>query len=107
MIPDFKELALDIVSQDYKNDIDLKLKQIESINKTILSEENALTRLTDLLIKELVSESEFIIRKKDIQSTIAKLKDTRDRIDLKKDEVQELTVKTFDFVSKAKEKFEN
>jgi hypothetical protein len=107
MIPDFKEWALDIVSQDYKNDIDLKLKQIESINKTILSEENALTRLTDLLIKELVSESEFIIRKKDIQSTIAKLKDTRDRIDLKKDEVQELTVKTFDFVSKAKEKFEN
>lgn len=105
IIADFRDWGLEVLQNDYEKKSDLKIKQIESINKTILSEESELKKLTKLLIKGLIDEEEFIETKQELKNSITKLKDQREKIDLRSDELDELSIRTFDFLSKSKDTF--
>jgi hypothetical protein len=66
-----------------------------------------LKKLTDLLLKEFISEDEFVIKKQSLKNSILKLKEQINIMDLTKEETLDFTVKAFNFVTKAKESFEN
>ena len=107
IIPDFRTWAISTIKEEFDNDIDLKIKQSESINKSILSEENKLKKLTDILINELIWDDEYKIKKKGIEEIIIRLKEERENIDLKWKQIYDSTIDTFNFVSSAVESFKN
>jgi hypothetical protein len=89
------------------NEINEVIKKAENIDKTILFEEKQLKRLTDLLLKELISEEEYKSKKQELKYIILKLKDQRDNINTKGKEVLDFTLEAFEFSSKARQSFIN
>ena len=83
------------------------MKKVESIDRSIRSEKKQLSRLTDLLIKELISEEEFKIKKEELKSSIIKLESSRDKCDVKTIEDLNKTIQVFEFAFNAKQAFES
>ena len=105
MMPEFKEWCIDILKENYSDEIEKKLKIFENINKNINSEEKKLKNLTDLLLDEFISKDEFIGKKEALKVSLERLKEQRNWLDTKAEKVQELVEKVFDFACRAKESF--
>jgi len=105
IIPEFKKWALEILKEEYDKDIDNILKKSESINRTIILEERKLKRWTDYLLRGVITENEYKLEKAEIKWTILKLKEERNNIDNKWNDVLDFTLEAFEFSSKAKQSF--
>lgn len=105
IIPEFKQWAINVLRDDYENQVNYKIQQSKSIEKAILSEEKKLKKLTDILISELISDEDFKNKRNQIEKNILKLKEQRDTIDMRSKKVLDDTIYTFKFASEAKEKF--
>ena len=77
------------------------------MGRTIISEEKQLKKLTDLLLRDLINENEFKLKKLELNNSIIKLKSERNNIDIKGKEVLEYTLDAFKFACKAKNSFIN
>jgi site-specific DNA recombinase len=82
IIPEFKQWAIQVLKDNYKEEVDKQVQIVESINRTLSAEERKLKNLTDLLLDELISKDEFLTKKTDIKHTIERLKEKRDNIDM-------------------------
>ncbi len=105
MMPDFKDWCIDILKENYSDEIEKKLKIFENINKNINSEEKKLKNLTDLLLDEIISKDEFVEKKEALKVSLERLKEQRNWLDTKAEKVQELVEKVFDFACRARESF--
>jgi len=106
IIPDFKDWAVNTIKDKYEDEVGLKIQQSENINKTILSEEQQLKKLTQVLLKELITDEEYETEKSVLKQKITRLKDKRDKLDAKGKEALDLTINAFRFVCKAKTEFQ-
>jgi len=78
IMPEFKDWCIDILKENYSDEIEKKLKVYENINKNIYSEEKKLKNLTDLLLDEIISKDEFLNKKEDLKVSIERLKEQRE-----------------------------
>jgi uncharacterized membrane protein YheB (UPF0754 family) len=77
MMPEFKDWCIDILKENYSDEIEKKLKLFENINRNINSEEKKLKNLTDLLLDEIISKDEFIEKKEALKVSLERLKEQR------------------------------
>jgi hypothetical protein len=77
MMPEFKDWCIDILKENYSDEIEKKLKIFENINKNINSEEKKLKNLTDLLLDEIISKDEFVEKKEALKVSLERLKEQR------------------------------
>jgi uncharacterized membrane protein YheB (UPF0754 family) len=77
MMPEFKDWCIDILKENYSDEIEKKLKIFENINRNINSEEKKLKNLTDLLLDEIISKDEFIEKKEALKVSLERLKEQR------------------------------
>ncbi len=105
MIPEFKDWALGVLREDFKNDVIQKETITKSLYSSLESSERKLAKLTDSLISELIDDEEYKISKKIIQIDINKYREQINKLNSEKDESIEETQKVFDFIIQAKSKF--
>lgn len=107
IIPDFKDWCLNILKENHSEEIEKKEKLNNSMNRNIGRMENKLKNLTDLLLDDIISKDEFLIKKQSLKEEIVRLKEKRDNIDIDSHKIFENTQKVFNFASLVTEKFKN
>ena len=107
IIPEFKDFAINILKNSYKDELEKRTKKLDNLNNVIWKEESKLNRLTDLLLEETINSEEYKIKKISILLNIEKFKNERDKIDISWKKTIELTEKVFDFATWVKKSFLN
>jgi site-specific DNA recombinase len=105
IIPEFKEWALDILKDDFHNDVLEKEKILKSLYSSQLVSERRLNKLTDSLIDEIITKDEYTVRKKHLQMEINNYREQISKLNKHKDTSLKITEEVFDFVISAKTKF--
>ncbi len=105
ILPSFKWWILDVLKEDFNNDIELQEKQLDNLYNTLRKEERKLNKLTDTLIDELISQEDYKIRKKHLKIDIENIKEQIEKINSKKNDSVEITEEIFDFAIQAVSKF--
>ena len=107
ILPEFKDWALDVLKEEYKKET-LQNETIKcSVQNALNSAERKLCKLTDLLLGELITEEEFTKKKSELQKEVIDLKSKRNTTEDRAENWQELTEKTFHFVTHARYHFKN
>jgi len=104
---EFKEWAIKLLKDDCNDMIEQKLKILNNINKTLMSEEKKLKNLTDLLLDETITKEEYSEKKDSIKFNIENLRTQRDNVDINSEKNLENTENVFEFAVNAREKFIN
>ncbi len=105
IIPEFKQWALDILKNDYQNDILEKEMILKNLYKSLELSERQLNKLTDSLISEIITDEDYKIRKKYLIIEINKFKEQIDKLNKENDTSWKLTEDIFDFIIRARTKF--
>jgi hypothetical protein len=105
IMPEFNNWSIKILKSDFENDI----KEKEIIKKNLLTlldkEEKKITKLTEYLISETISEDEYNISKKQTKINIERFRDKLDKFNNEKDESIEDTERVFNFLVQARSHF--
>ncbi len=104
---EFKEWAIKLLKDDCNDMIEQRLKILNNINKTLMSEEKKLKNLTDLLLDETITKDEYNDKKDSIKFNIENLRAQRDNVDINSEKNLENTENVFEFAVNAREKFIN
>lgn len=107
IIPEFREIAIDIIRENYKNEVTSNNSIKNSLNKTLKENENRLEKLVDFLIDWKLDDDTYEAKKKETQDNISILKWKISNLDSNKLNIIQLTEDTFNFVNLIKEKFDN
>ena len=105
LIPEFKDWALDILKDDFNNDLLEKEKILKNLYDSQLIIEKRLNKLTDSLIDEIITKEEYQVRKKHYQIEINNYREQINKLNSEKDTSLEVTEKVFDFVISARTSF--
>ncbi len=107
LIPEFKDWALDVLRTRHEQETKESDVIAENIHRTLQAEKRKLDALLGYLTNETISEEEYKTSKRTIQETISKLESERTRMDERKSNWIEIAEKTFDFATRASERFKN
>ena len=107
IIPEFKEFAIEILKRDYKEEFETNKKVKESLEKNLNENENKLQKLLDLLIDWKITDDVYNSKKDEIQGNINIFKWKLSDLDYKKDTTFDIVEDVFDFITLAKDKFNN
>jgi site-specific DNA recombinase len=102
---DFKDWALGIIKNMNQKEIDDRKHQYKMLEKKYQSLQKQLDNLTKMRIKELLTDDEFIVQKKEITNEITRI---REKLDTNKDRGQswiETIDKAFNFAIHARQTF--
>ena len=105
ILPSFKWWILDILKEDFNQDIELQEQQLDNLYNTLRKEERKLNNLTDSLIDELISKDDYKTRKKQFKYDIENIKEQIEERNSKKNDSVEITEQVFDFAIQAVSKF--
>ena len=105
IIPDFKNLAVEILKRDYKSDIEEKEKIRDSLNKSLKKSEQKLDRMINLLLDWKISDEIYETKKEEVQNEINNYRWKLSDFNIDKDMSLEETEKAFNFIAKAREHF--
>jgi predicted metal-binding protein len=105
MIPGFQELALEMLEQEKGKEKDDTKTILETQQKTLFNIEKQLTNLTQLRIREMISDEEFIKEKTRLQNEQVRLQTQLNQTEKTTINWVELTAKTFEFASYAHKAF--
>lgn len=107
ILPEFKEWALEILSERNENEIVKRQKVYQSQHKTLNEARKQLDNLTQALIKELVEEDIYKREKARIQAEITRIEKSIKDTENSQDNWIEMTEGVFDFACHAREHFKN
>jgi hypothetical protein len=102
---DFFEWAKSALKKLHSNDAELYEAALVSLDTTIAQLQNRKTKLTSLFIDELLSETEYKERKKELETELSMLQAERQEKTLRKSNLHEMVESTFDFAAKAHDRF--
>lgn len=105
IIPDFKDWVLEVLKDDFKNDLIEKETILNTLTTSLNTQERKLNKLTDSLLEEIISDEEYKIRKKHIHIDIQKYREQINKLNSDKDESLDTTEKAFNFIIKARALF--
>ncbi|MFA6096853.1 MAG: recombinase family protein [Candidatus Paceibacterota bacterium] len=101
----FKDWALEVLKVDNGKEIERRNQSYEMLNNTYLSLQKQLDNLTNLRLRDLIDDDDFIKRKEELQNEVTK---ARERLNQNQDRGQnwiELIERAFNFAVYAREKF--
>jgi site-specific DNA recombinase len=107
ILPEFKDWALEILSERNENEVEKRQKVYQSQQKTLRDLRKQLDNLTQALVKELVDEDSYKREKARIQKEIAKIEQSIKETENNQDNWIEMTEGVFDFTCHAREHFIN
>ena len=105
ILPEFKDWALEYLNEH--NDQEIKDRQTiyETQHSALTRTQRELDELTKMRYRELISDETFIQEKNDLQKRIARLKEELRTTENRAEEWLELTEKTFNFATYARNAF--
>lgn len=105
IIPEFKDWALEVLDSSNDQEVASRSKLEAMQAKALLDTRQQLDSLTKMRIRELISDDEYTEQRNELQSQITKLKEELHDTESRADKWLELTEKTFEFATYARENF--
>lgn len=107
ILPEFKDWALEILSERNENDIEKRQKVYETQQQSLSESRRQLDNLAQALIKELVDEDTYKREKSRLQSEISKIERSIKDTEKNQGNLIEMTEGVFNFACHAIEEFNN
>ncbi|MFA5197165.1 MAG: recombinase family protein [Patescibacteria group bacterium] len=105
ILPEFKDWALDILKESNEKEITERSKITENLQKAVNNSQKQLDNLTQMRIRELVTDDEYLKQKKilkhELEQNRSKIRETDERAD----NWLELTENIFNFATYARTRF--
>ena len=105
ILPEFRVWALEILNQENDYEIAERSKVYKMQQKTLNSIQTELDNLTKMRYRDLISDTEYLTAKKELQETITDLRKQIKCTEERTDKWLDLTEKTFDFATYARVNF--
>jgi len=83
ILPQFKDWILQVIKENFNSEVETRIKTYESINRSIISEENKIKNALNFLTDEVIDKNEFLDIKEKGLEKIEILKIKRDKTDIK------------------------
>jgi len=107
ILPQFRDWALEVLQESHKDETAERKEIFNNLQKTYKDIENQINKLTDMKLKDQLTDEEYNSKRVELLADKVKIKENIDSYDSRIDDWLELTEKTFDFISCAREAFEN
>lgn len=105
ILPQFKEWALKILTRENQKEIEDRTQIYNNLCTTIKRTQKKLDNLIDMRCNELINDEEYSKRKTKLNKELSNLREERDKTEDRADIWLELTEKTFEFATYAREAF--
>jgi len=106
ILPQFRDWALEVLRESHKDEVSERKVIFNNLQKTYKDIENQINRLTEMKLKDQLTDEEYNVKRQEFLAEKAKIKDNIDNYDHRVDQWFELTERAFDFVSCARDAFE-
>ena len=103
--PDFRDWAIDIIRKSNDQEISDRTMVANTQQKTLDDTQRQLDRLTQMRYRDLIDDEQFLSEKTKLKGQIAILRQNARETENRADKWLELTEKTFNFASKARDRF--
>jgi len=103
--PDFRDWAIDIIRKSNDQEISDRTAVANTQQKTLDDTQRQLDRLTQMRYRDLIDDEQFLTEKTKLKGQIAILRQNARETENRADKWLELTEKTFNFASKARDQF--
>ncbi len=107
IIPELRELALEILKEKHKEEIQERVLIEENLTDSIKSTQESLDNLIDLRVRNLLTDDEFLSRKENLSSELDTLKQRRSEVENRAQNWRKVAEQVFDFATFAVEIFQN
>jgi hypothetical protein len=97
---------LEVLRESHKDEVSERKVIFNNLQKTYKETESQINKLTDMKLKDQLTDGEYNTKREQLMAEKAKIKDSIDNYDHRVDQWFELTEKAFDFVSCARDAFE-
>lgn len=105
ILPEFRELALEVLSQSHEKEIEDKNTIDEMRHKALVETQKQLDNLLRMKCRELVTDEEYTLQRTRLQNEITPLKVQLRETETRAEQWVELTEKAFDFACYARGAF--
>ena len=106
ILPEFRDWAVEIIKKSNDKEIAERTKIYGTQQNTLNSTQGQLDNLTKMRYRDLIDDVQFLKEKEVLQKQITELRKNIDQTEARADRWLELTEKTFNFATHAKEAFE-
>ena len=106
ILPQFRDWALEALRESHKDEVSERKEIFNNLQKTYKDIEIQINRLTDMRLKNQLTDDEYNIKREQLLTDKTKIKGNIDSYDTRIDSWFELTEKSFNFISCAREAFE-
>ncbi len=103
--PQFKDWAIDIIRRSNDQEISDRTTVANTQQKTLDDTQRQLDRLTQMRYRDLIDDEQFLTEKTKLKGQIAILRQSARETENRADKWLELTEKTFNFASTARDRF--
>ena len=107
ILPEFRDWALDVLRSQHGQEVQERSDIQDSLVRALKDNQRQLDNLTQMRIRDLLSDEEYIQQKEALLSTQRELRQSHDRAEQRADHWLELTEKVFNFAANAREAFQS
>jgi len=107
ILPEFRDWALDILNKENDKEIEGRKQIHKTRSKAVLETQNQIDNLTKMRYRSLIDDEEYVKERKLLQAQLISLKQNLRETEDRAVNWLELTEKTFDFATNAREAFVN
>ena len=107
ILPQFRDWALEVLRESHKDEVSERKEIFNNLQKTYKDIESQINRLTDMKLKDQLNDDEYNTKREELLADKAKIKESIDSYDSRIDHWFELCEKGFNFISVAKDAFQN
>jgi len=105
ILPEFRDWALEVLGTEHKKEVETRSKLYESQQKALRDAQGHLDSLTDMRIKKLLTDDEYLLKRDQIKDEIKRLKHEVVDTESRAEHWLELTEQTFNFATYARVHF--
>ncbi len=102
---DFKNWTLGVLKEKNSKEVESRSQAYEMTNKTYIDLQKQLDNLTELRIKEMISDGEFTAKRLELQEKITKIREVLNQTQDRGQNWVELVERAFNFAAHAREAF--
>ncbi len=106
ILPEFRDWALEVLRDNTDQEIEDRTKIHENQTKSLLATQKQLDILTKMRLRDLITDDEYIEQREALAGEISRLKELLRDTEERAEKWLELTEKTFDFATYARQNFQ-
>ncbi len=105
ILPEFKDWALEILQRENDKEIATRSSIQQSQDNTVADTQKKIDQLTQMRLRELIDDTEYLEQKETLRAEKIKLEQQRSQVSKRADNWLELIEKAFVFVTRARQAF--